>query len=37
MVIHSTLHLLGYDHLDDESEIDMRTREVKVLGELYDK
>ncbi|UHQ56425.1 MULTISPECIES: rRNA maturation RNase YbeY [Microbulbifer] len=34
MVVHGTLHLLGYDHIDDaEAEI-METLETRLLGEL---
>ncbi|MCL2222285.1 MAG: rRNA maturation RNase YbeY [Oscillospiraceae bacterium] len=33
MVIHSTLHLLGYDHYDDESEKEMRDIEAELSRE----
>ena len=34
MVVHSALHLLGYDHYDDESEQEMRIIEAKILDLL---
>lgn len=34
MIIHSTLHLLGYDHRDDGSENEMRGIELKILEEI---
>lgn len=34
MIIHGTLHLLGYDHLTDEQAIIMETREIKILSQL---
>jgi len=35
LVVHSTLHLLGYDHLDEgEQKKQMREREEAILGEL---
>ena len=34
LVVHGTLHLLGYDHHDDEQAADMETREVRALQRL---
>lgn len=34
MLVHGLLHLLGYDHLDDDEAAAMETREVEVLREL---
>ena len=35
LVVHSTLHLLGYDHLDEgPQKAQMRAREEAILGEL---
>ena len=34
MVIHGTLHLLGYDHISDEEAEEMEALEVKLLAEL---
>jgi probable rRNA maturation factor len=34
LLIHGTLHLLGYDHLDDAAAADMEAREVRALGRL---
>ncbi|WP_308515908.1 rRNA maturation RNase YbeY [Sphingomonas flavescens] len=34
LLIHGTLHLLGYDHLDDETAEDMEAREVRALSRL---
>ena len=35
LVVHSTLHLLGYDHLDEgEQKKQMREREEAILAEL---
>jgi probable rRNA maturation factor len=34
LVVHGLLHLLGYDHQDDESEAVMRKREDKILKEI---
>jgi len=34
MVVHGTLHLLGYDHLSDDEAQEMESLEVAVLGEL---
>lgn len=34
LVVHSVLHLLGYDHMEDEDKVIMRKREEELLGEL---
>ena len=34
LMVHGTLHLLGYDHMDDESATDMEAREVRALARL---
>ena len=34
LVVHGTLHLLGYDHHDDQSADDMESREVRALARL---
>ena len=34
LMIHGTLHLLGYDHMDDDSASDMEGREVRALARL---
>jgi len=34
LVIHGTLHLLGYDHQDDAQASDMEAREVRALARL---
>lgn len=34
LVIHSVLHLLGYDHMDEYDKIKMRTEEEKILNAL---
>jgi probable rRNA maturation factor len=34
LVVHGLLHLLGYDHQDDESEAAMRKREDHILREI---
>ncbi len=34
MVIHGTLHLLGYDHIDDEEAEDMESLETEIMQEL---
>ncbi len=36
LVAHGVLHLLGYDHMNDEDEAVMRAREVLILGEHPD-
>ena len=34
LMVHGTLHLLGYDHMDDDSAADMEAREVRALGRM---
>ena len=34
LVVHSILHLLGYDHMNDEDKAKIRTREEEILGKL---
>ena len=34
LLVHGTLHLLGYDHMDDETAEDMEAREVRALARL---
>ena len=34
LIVHGTLHLLGYDHGDDDSATDMEAREVRALARL---
>ena len=34
LMVHGTLHLLGYDHMDDDSAADMEGREVRALARL---
>lgn len=34
LIAHGTLHLLGYDHADDEAAAEMEAREVKALARL---
>ena len=34
LVVHGTLHLLGYDHMDDEAAADMEAREARALARL---
>jgi probable rRNA maturation factor len=34
LIVHGTLHLLGYDHLDDAQAADMEGREVRALERL---
>ena len=34
LVVHSILHLLGYDHMNDEDKAKMRPREEEILGKL---
>ena len=34
LVVHGTLHLLGYDHMDDAGAGDMEAREVRALARL---
>jgi probable rRNA maturation factor len=34
LVVHGTLHLLGYDHHDDAEAADMESREISALSRL---
>ena len=34
LFVHSILHLLGYDHMEEEEKAEMRAREDEVMGEL---
>ena len=34
LVVHGTLHLLGYDHMDDSAAEDMEARETRALARL---
>ena len=34
LMVHGTLHLLGYDHMDEQSAADMEAREVRALARL---
>jgi probable rRNA maturation factor len=34
LLVHGTLHLLGYDHHADRDAADMESREVRALGRL---
>ena len=34
LLVHGTLHLLGYDHLEDETAEDMEAREIRALARL---
>jgi probable rRNA maturation factor len=34
LVVHGTLHLLGYDHVDEAEAADMEEREIRALGRL---
>jgi len=34
LLIHGTLHLLGYDHMDETSAADMESREIRALRRL---
>ena len=34
MVIHGTLHLLGYDHIQEEDAVEMEALERKVMASL---
>src|SRR5918996_5912728 len=34
LLVHGTLHLLGHDHMDDDSAADMEAREVRALARL---
>lgn len=35
LVVHSVLHLLGYDHMEEDDKKIMRKREEDILGKLY--
>lgn len=37
LTCHSVLHLLGYDHMEEEEKIEMRTKEKAIMNILYDK
>jgi probable rRNA maturation factor len=34
LIVHGTLHLLGYDHLEDGEASDMEAREVRALARI---
>jgi probable rRNA maturation factor len=34
LMVHGTLHLLGYDHHDDEAAADMEAREIRALARI---
>ena len=34
LMVHGTLHLLGYDHMDDDAAEDMEAREIRALARL---
>lgn len=34
LMVHGTLHLLGYDHMDDQDAADMEAREVRALARM---
>ncbi|NLJ78098.1 MAG: rRNA maturation RNase YbeY [Tissierellia bacterium] len=34
LVVHSTLHLLGYDHMGDDEKLDMRNSEKEIMRRL---
>jgi probable rRNA maturation factor len=34
LMVHGTLHLLGYDHGDDQTAADMEAREIKALARM---
>jgi len=34
LTVHSALHLLGYDHMDDEDKKEMRAREKAIMREI---
>ena len=34
LVVHGTLHLLGYDHMEEKERIQMQAREHEILGEF---
>ncbi len=35
LMVHGTLHLLGYDHMDDVTAADMEARETRALARMY--
>jgi probable rRNA maturation factor len=35
MTVHGTLHLLGYDHIDDDEALAMEALESAILAELH--
>lgn len=34
LIVHSMLHLLGYDHMDEDEKLEMRTKEKVIMKEL---
>ena len=34
LIVHGTLHLLGYDHQGEDEAVDMEAREIRALGRL---
>ena len=34
LMVHGTLHLLGYDHMDDDAAADMEARETRALARI---
>ncbi len=34
LTVHSTLHLLGYDHMDEDEKVNMRNKEKEVMKKL---
>jgi len=34
LMVHGTLHLLGYDHMDENSAADMEAREIRALARM---
>ncbi|MDH3326690.1 MAG: rRNA maturation RNase YbeY [Gammaproteobacteria bacterium] len=34
MIVHGTLHLLGYDHMDDEQADEMENKEIEILAKF---
>ena len=34
LIVHGTLHLLGYDHLDERDAVEMEAREIRALERL---
>ena len=35
LVVHSILHLLGYDHISDDEAEEMEALEIKILDEVF--